>query len=337
MIRPLFVFAGQSNMMGAASLEAKNCFSFQNSYEYLHKPKRFGAPIGDFKKNAFPAGEFSYKNLKEAYGNTTDFSVKSTLTDYTANTYFCPAMSNVVDETEKLSLGFQEFSEATAITGPCLAPYFVKELENAGYCCAYTHIAKGSIGINYYLEGSAADYFSEKVSDFFGDCETFFPQDDISEKVFVWHQGESDSNTSHDDYKSSLKQLFEKTKALGFSKFFICRVGYWGNDNIAHIMGAQEEFCHEEKDAFMITRAASFFEYPNQKIENWFCTPLEEEYQLCRDSYFGYPNNHINEKGFQILARHAAPNAIRILFQGKEPILEREKIISLIEYSKVTN
>ena len=330
MKRPLFVFAGQSNMMGAASLEAKNTFSFENSYEYLHKPKRFGAPTGHFKKYAFPAGEFSYKNLTDAYGNETDYSVKSTLTDYTTNTFFCPAMSTVIDEAQKLELGFQDFSEANATAGPCFAPCFVKELEDAGYGCAYTHIAKGSVAINYFLDGDAADYLAEKVSDFFCDSEKFFPQDDTNERVFVWHQGESDSGAQYDNYKDSLKRLFEKTKALGFTKFFICRVGYWGNEGISNIMRAQEDFCKEEKDAFMITRAASFFEYPNQDIENWFCTPIEEEYKLCRDSFYGYNNNHINEKGFQILAKHAAPNAIRVLFEGKEPILEKEKIIPLI-------
>jgi len=331
--RPLFVFAGQSNMMGAASLEAKQRFSFQNSFEYLHKPKRFGASIGQFKKEAFPAGEFSYKNLKEAYENETDFAVKSTLTDYTANTFFCPAMSNVIDESRKIELGFQDFSEATAKSGPCLAPYFAKELEDAGYACAYTHIAKGSIGINYYLEGDAADYFSEKVCNFFSDSKQFFPEDDIDEKVFVWHQGESDSTSSYHDYLNSLKQLTKKTKEIGFTKFFICRVGYWGNEKIVNIMRAQEDFCRQEKEAFMITRAASFFEYPNQEIDNWFSASIEEEYQFCRDSFFGYQNNHINEKGFQILAKHAAPNAIRILFEGKKPILEKEIIIPLQSFA----
>lgn len=330
MKRPLFVFAGQSNMMGAASLEAKNRFSLQKSYEYLHKAKRLGAPMGQFKKEAFPSGEFSYKNLETAYGNEKDSSAKSTLADYTANTFFCPAMSNGIDESKRQELGFQEFSEATAKAGPCFAPCFVKELEEAGYPCAYTHIAKGSIGINYYLEGDAADYFSEKVSDFFHDSEAFFPTDDLTEKVFVWHQGESDTGFSCDDYKTALKCLFEKTKALGFTKFFICRVGYWGNEKISDIMKAQEEFCHEEKDAFMITRVASFFPFPNQKNEDWFVTPIEDEYQQCRDSFLGYCNNHINEKGFQIMAKHAAPNAIRILFEGKEPVLEQEKIIPLI-------
>lgn len=336
MKRPLFVFSGQSNMMGAASLEAKNRFSFKNSYEYLHKPKRFGAEIGCFKKNAYPAGEFSYKSLKDAYGNEKDFSLKSTLTDYTKNTFFCPAMSNAIDESQKLVLGFQDFSEATAKNGPCFAPCFVQEFEKSGYACAYTHIAKGSVGINYYLDGDASDYFAEKVSDFFSDSEKFFSQDDTKERVFIWHQGESDSSMSYNSYKDSLKQLYKMTKKLGFTKFFICRVGYWGNNNIANIMRAQEDFCNEEKDAFMITRVSSFFEYPNQNIENWFCVPIEEDHKLCRDSFLGYSNNHINEKGFQIMAKHAAPNAIRIVFDRTEPILEQERIIPLLKVNTCT-
>ena len=56
MKRPLLVFAGQSNMMGAAVFEATRQIHFKNSFEYLHKPKRFGSAIGDFKNFGFPAG-----------------------------------------------------------------------------------------------------------------------------------------------------------------------------------------------------------------------------------------------------------------------------------------
>ena len=40
--RPLFVFAGQSNMMGAAVYPASRQIFFENSYEYMHRAKRFG-------------------------------------------------------------------------------------------------------------------------------------------------------------------------------------------------------------------------------------------------------------------------------------------------------
>lgn len=50
MERPLFVFAGQSNMMGACVYPPYKQIIFQDSYEYIHKPKRFGVQIGGFKK-----------------------------------------------------------------------------------------------------------------------------------------------------------------------------------------------------------------------------------------------------------------------------------------------
>ncbi|MBQ7089987.1 MAG: hypothetical protein IJN82_02610, partial [Clostridia bacterium] len=69
MKRPLLVFAGQSNMMGAAVYPASEQIYFQNSAEYLHKPRRFGAPCGAFKTFGFPTGEFSYMDLQAAYGD----------------------------------------------------------------------------------------------------------------------------------------------------------------------------------------------------------------------------------------------------------------------------
>ena len=65
--RPLFVFAGQSNMEGGAAYPPSAQIRFSDSYEYLHKPRRFGEERGVFKKTAYPAGEFSYEKLDEAH------------------------------------------------------------------------------------------------------------------------------------------------------------------------------------------------------------------------------------------------------------------------------
>ena len=98
MKRPLFVFAGQSNMMGAAVYEASEQIYFKNSFEYLHKPRRFSKAMGEFKDYGFPSGEFSYKDLDAAYGNNKTPDYKSDLDVYRDNTYFCPSMSNLFDE-----------------------------------------------------------------------------------------------------------------------------------------------------------------------------------------------------------------------------------------------
>ncbi|MBR4419776.1 MAG: hypothetical protein IKT32_02750 [Clostridia bacterium] len=331
MKRPLFVFAGQSNMMGAAVYPASEQIYFENSFEYLHKPRRFGEKSGEFKNYGFPCGEFCYKDLEKAYGNTTDFNTKSPLSDYGANTFFCPSMCNLENDQEKTTNPFKYYSESNALCGTSLPPFIVKGLEENGYPCAYTHITKGGSKIAHFVEGRAAEYFDQKVNDFFTDCQQKFPNDDLSEKILVWLQGESNTQIGYENYKESLKIFWERLKKNGFTKFFMIRVGYWGKDEITNIMRAQEEFCEETANAYMITRVCSFFEFKGQQnTENWFKKPITEEFTFCRDSFYGFDNQHINEKGFKIIAKYALPNIIRILFETKEPILEEENIIPLI-------
>lgn len=325
MKRPLFVFAGQSNMMGAAVYSAKEQVCFENSFEYLHNPRRLGAEQGVFKSYGFPVGEFSYKDLTAAYGQGADVNAKSTLAHYTENTYFCPAMANLRDEEQKTCYPFSHFSEATASMGVSMAPYIVKGLEQKGYACAYTHIAKGGVPIRYYLE-KAADYFAEKVTDFFDDCQTRFAGDDMSEKVLIWHQGESDRSKGEENYVQALDALWHRAKAMGFTKFFIVRVGYWGSDSVFDIMRAQERFCQMTPDAFIITRVASFMAWASEDGNREFRPDSNPEFAFCRDSFYGFENQHINQKGFEVIAKYAVPNMIRVLFQNTAPVLEEEAI-----------
>lgn len=330
MIRPLLVFAGQSNMMGASVYPASEQIYFKNSFEYLHKPKRFGKPMGNFKNYGFPSGEYSYIDLSAAYGEGGDENSVSSLNDYWNNTHFCPSMCNLQSDEEKTTYLFAHFSEALPTTSVSLAPYMVQGLEEAGYNCAFTHIAKGAVPIEHFLSGGAADYFDQKVSDFFADCEKKFPDDDTSERVLLWLQGESNANDNCVDYKNKLSLLWERAKNLGFTKFCIIRVGFWGNENITEVMRAQEEFCKETEDVYMLTRVGSYFEFKGQEVDSWFKTSMPSEFSLCRDSFYGFNNQHINEKGFKTIAKYATPNLIRVLFEGKEPILEEELIIPLL-------
>lgn len=329
-MRPLFVFAGQSNMMGASVLPATEQIYYKDSAEYLHKPKRFGYSTGTFKKTGFPSGEFSYKDLHKAYGHLVDVEKKSKLGNYTLNTYFCPSMCNLKSVEEKKTYPFDYFCEANALKGVCVAPYIVKGLEETGYKCAYTHIAKGSVGIDYYIQGDAANYFEQKVCDFFMDCEKYFIDDDISEKILVWNQGENDGANGYEYYIESLDKLWTKAKRLGFTRFFIIRVGFWGDERIIDVMRAQEDFCREHQDVYMLTRVASYFEFIEQK-EDWFTKCMPEEFSYCRDSFYGYLNHHINEKGFKVISKYAVPNIVKILFEGKEPILEDELIKYMVQ------
>ena len=331
MKRPLFVFAGQSNMMGAAVNPAKEQVYYNDSYEYLHKPRRFGESIGKFKKEGFPVGEFSYKNLDEAYEKGASSETKSTLVDYMKNSFFCPAMNELKNDETKERYKLEEFSE-DRFPPMCasMAPYIVKGLEDNGYVCAYTHIAKGGMDIKYFIEGDAADYFYRKSADFFADSEKRFATDDTSEKILVWHQGESDVNNGCDYYVEALGKLWEKAKNIGFTKLLIIRVGYWAVDEITEIMRAQEIFCRKTEDAYIVTRAASFIEWcpsVSRRMMDW---EVPDEFnEKCRDAYLGYWNGHLNEKGFRTIAKYAVPNIIRIVYEGKDAVLEEEQVNAL--------
>lgn len=330
--RPLFVFAGQSNMMGAAVYPASEQIYFKNSYEYLHKPRRMGSDIGLFKKYGFPSGEFSYRDLKAAYGeiNLAASEIKSGLADYATNTLFVSSLCNLKDDKQKQTEPFSVYSEKTMGQGVCLPPFWVQELEKAGYSCAYAHIAKGAVPIKYYLdEKMASAYFEEKVKDFFEDCKKQFAGDDMSVKALVWLQGESDAFDGYQQYKTSLSELWDKARRLGFTHFFCVRVDYFGAPGIVDVMRAQEDFCAETKDAYIITRACSFMPFVGHDDKEWFAKKVPEEYYGCRDSFYGFPNQHINEKGFRLIAKRSVANFIKIVINGEDPALEPELIKGL--------
>lgn len=362
MRRDLFVFAGQSNMMGASVYPPKYPLCAKRSYEYKHKLRRLGIPTGEFVSVGYPVGEFSYRDMDLAYApDMMNEQGKSRLANYIENTYFCPSMSNLKSEANREVSPFSAFSEADAPMGATLAPFVAEKWEEAGYSCAYAHIAKGGVSIDYFFTddmaqeykkriekynqtygtslntdiqnnhrmNGAADYFFEKCSDFFLDAKMHFTEDDISSRCFFWLQGESDVKLSAKEYEIKLDILWEGLKNIGFTHFFCLRVDFFGVDTIDRIMFAQECFVDKNEDAYMLTRAASYFLYPDQDEKDWFCVEPEEEYNMCRDSFFGYPNQHINEKGFLIIARRATENLIRVLILDEAPILEDENIRTL--------
>lgn len=354
MKRELFVFAGQSNMMGAAVYPPKEQITFRDSYEYLHKPRRFGADIGEFKRTGFPSGEFVYKDLQKAYGQSDDYTAKSPLADYRNTTYFASSMSNLGDgETER---PFSTLSEQTAGAGVALPPFVVQGWESMGHKCVYAHIAKGSVSIRYFFDEEmteevnciikscslghavqestvesqgASRYFKEKIKDFIEDSKIRFSGDDMSTRVFFWLQGESDALMKKDLYKAYLSVLWRHLRKLGFTHFFCIRVGWWFNDSIESIIQAQEEFCDETNGAYMLTRVNSLIPMYEQNESKWFIEPPARELYGCRDSFYGFENPHINEKGFTIIAKRALPNMERILVQGKLPILEDENLMRI--------
>lgn len=357
MKRDLFVFAGQSNMMGAAVYLPQNTVSTANSFEYKHKARRLGASSGDFVSATSSAGEFSYADLEAAYTpNMVNDRGESLLTDYAKNTFFCPSMSSLRSDTHKTEYTFATFSEATAPIGATLAPLLAQEWEQVGGACAYAHIAKGGVSIAHFMTDAmaeeyarritvynqtngtdltselpsrmagAADYFLEKCRDFFNDSEKHFLNDHLENRCIFWLQGESDANRSAVEYEMQLDLLWETLRTIGFTHFFCIRVDFFGNEGIQNVMQAQESFVLRHPDAYMLTRAASYFPYAGRDESQWFVVPKNEEYQNCRDSFYGYDNQHINEKGFSVIAKHAAKNLYRVLIEKKEPVPEEENI-----------
>ena len=340
-------------MVGASVLPPQKHISVKNSYEYKHKPRRLGAGSGDFVLANYPVGEFSYIDLEKAYAtDMVNEKGESKLDNYVQNTYFCPAMCNLRSETDKSVQPFPSFSEASVQYGVTLAPLFAEEWEKRGQRCAYAHIAKGGVPITYFfnramreeyarrmadstiaVDGSngAADYFFEKCKHFFVDAQTAFPDDTFEHKCFFWLQGESDVVDSVVEYETKLDILWQELKKIGFTHFFCIRVDYFGNDGISNVMQAQERFVAKHSDAYMLTRAASYFTHSLQNEREWFVSEPLEIYRNCRDSFYGYDNQHINEKGFTLLAERAAKNAYRILIEHKPPQLEQENIHALLE------
>ena len=131
-----------------------------------------------------------------------------------------------------------------------------------------------------------------------------------------------------------LEILWEKLKSIGFTHFFCIRIDYFGAERIDRVMQAQEKFVAKHDDAYMLTRAASFFTYPGQTEEDWFNQLPGEEYRDCRDSFFGFNNHHINEKGFQVIADHSIENLCRVLLENQDPCLEEENIKTLMTENK---
>ena len=355
--RQLFVFAGQSNMMGACVYPPRRPVEIHDSVEYVHKGVRMGEKAGTFRPAGFPCGEFVYCDLKAAYPQGMDVNTQSAMADYRANTYFVASMCNLKDEAARTTDLFAVYSEQDFMPGPAIAPYLAEEWEKRGHACAYAHIAKGAVSILHYFDDEmvetynrrvreaglpyavrsvddmsrgASAYFAQKSADFFRDSEHAFPMEDTSQRCLFWLQGEGDASMSAEEYRLLMEVLWDRAKQIGFTHFFCVRVGYFGSNGIVRVMQAQEDFCARTKDAYMLTRCGSFFPFVGQE-ESWFMHPPKEEYRLCRDSWYGFENQHINEKGFQLIAKRGAENLERVLTDGLQPVLEGENIREMME------
>ena len=347
----MLVFAGQSNMMGAAHLAPADNPITTDSFEYKYQAVLKGGDKGEFVYAQNPAGDWHYMDTEEAYGEQyLDASTgKSKLANYSSTMYFIPACR----DQEK---GFSGQSEYLNYPSATMAPYFAQYYSELGHKCVYAHMAKGSCKIVHYFTSDAmeeynrliteynsanstsyatltssslsgaGDAFDAKFNAMLKDYAEFAPETTIANKCFVWLQGESDVHV-YAEYKLRLEALWSHLQSLGFTHFFILRVGFWGSASVINEIKAQTDFCEENENCYIITRAPSLIPHPGATTDNWWIREPSEEYADCRDSYLASTSNHhFNEKAHKIFARRSAENIHRILHLGLPPILEDENI-----------
>ena len=351
----LFVFAGQSNMMGAAHLGPSEEIITESAYEYKYAPILRGEKKGKFVYAQHPAGEWHYMDPAKAYGSAylDEATGKSKLANFLDHTYFVPASRTL----EKTILSQSEYDHKAS---PSMPPYFAKYYTEMGNGCIYAHMAKGGCQIIHYFTPDAVTEYNRLIADYnaanstsysglssssltgggnafdakyfamLRDYAEFRPGVTIKNKCFVWLQGEGD-NHNYIQYKLKLQALWSHLQSVGFTHFFILRVGYWGSYSIINEIKAQEDFCAENENCYIITRAPSLIPYPGATTSNWWKYEPSYEYNDCRDSYItNTTNNHFNEKAFKIFARKSADNIHRILHLGLEPLLEEENIKDML-------
>ena len=102
-----------------------------------------------------------------------------------------------------------------------------------------------------------------------------------------------------------------------------------GDPTLVKIMRAQEQFCDQNDDCYMMTRILSFITVPTARMSE-MNEHLLPELDDCRDSFYGFSNWHINEKGFSLAAKKMAANAYRVLRKGLPPELEEEKVPNIL-------
>lgn len=352
----LFVFSGQSNMMGAAHLAPEYDGKTYYAYEYKYANRLKGGDKGEFVYAQNPAGDFHYVDPAVAYGEAyLDVETgKSKLGNYSSTMHFIQACRDG-------EVGFGSQSEYRNYPSATMAPYFARYYAAKGYPCIYAHMAKGSTKIiNYFTESmmneynelitayntengtthktlttadltGAGDAFDAKYNAMLEDYADFAPDKTIKNKGFVWLQGESDTHV-YIEYKLKMQVLWHHLQSLGFTHFFVLRVGWWGGSAIINEIKAQTDFCAENENCYIVTRAPSLIPHPTANTSNWWIKEPSEEYADCRDSYLASTSNHhFNEKAHKIFAKRSADNIERVLHLGLEPILEEENIKQMVQ------
>ena len=326
-MRDLFYFCGQSNMLGASVFPAVGVPKVKEAEEYKYAPiYRDGKPHGEFLPVSYDAGEFLYIDNAAAYAKT-DAAGRSLLTEYQKNCYTTTALCTTPRGGAFDSIECRTLSESSHLPSVSLLPLLCEEWEALGERVSAANFSKGGAIIEYFT-GEAAPLLRAKGEAFLRDAAYRYGEGEIGKKVFLFLQGESDSDRPREDYTRHLELLYRAVRGMGFDLFGVIRVGYWYQKSTAEIMRAQEEFCNAHEHAAILTRAMSFMTDTRNDADptGWYTKMPPEEYRHCRDSFAGFGNQHINAAGFRIVARKTAKNLYRMLREGKPPILEEELV-----------
>ena len=152
--RDLFVFCGQSNMMGACDFPPKHTLNIKNSLEFKYRNEFLCRGRSFFQPVSFDVGEFLYCDSQKAYPEGEE---NSSLTEYRPNTYFVASMAG-------LEKPFATYSEADHVCGSSLLPYFCEEYEKYGEAPLTAHIAKGAVRIEHYFNAEMAEEYNSLKS-----------------------------------------------------------------------------------------------------------------------------------------------------------------------------
>jgi hypothetical protein len=204
-----------------------------------------------------------------------------------------------------------------------------------------------------YLGQIRNEVMMEKIKEGINLFQTNYKDLIINHKIFIWNQGERDSDQMVDTkypsasksmYKASFLALWKQLKKEHqFDIAVIIRVGLWVSlESDAIIMAAQEELALENDDIILATRAMSYFPHyefdlslgHGKKIGYLKNINIDPLYEKTRDTYYlgNHNNRHINEKGNQILGHKVAKSVYRYLYLKQAPILEKEIIDEVKKY-----
>ena len=81
----------------------------------------------------------------------------------------------------------------------------------------------------------------------------------------------------------------------------------------------------------MLTRVCSFIPYNGQDLDKWYVKDSVNDYLDCRDSFYGFVNDHVNEKGFKLIAKSSIQNIKRVLIDKTSTVLEEELCLPLVK------